>query len=520
MPTIADEFAKEQKEIAVSQFFEKNKHLLGFDNPTKALLMIVKEGVDNSLDACEEADILPDIEVKVKNLRDDVFKISIKDNGPGITKKQLPRIFGKLLYGSKFHRLMQSRGQQGIGISAAVLYSQLTTGEPAKVWSRTDKNDKAHYLELHIDSLKNEPEIIKEEVVEKDIFKKETGTKIELIVTGRYRKAQGIEEYLKLTSISNPFARIVFTDPYGEKTTFQRSVPKLPKRPKQIKPHPYGVEFGILLRMLKTTKSRTLSSFLRNEFSSIGASVAKEICKTAKVKEDVNPLNLERSDVEKILRAMQSVKVQRPPLDCLSPIGKDEFRKSLEKEYPDAEIITTITRDPAVYRGNPFQIEVGIVYGAGKKDNTVDVFRFANRVPLLYQAGAGAIVESVKGTSWKRYGLQQSGNNIPIGPAIIIVHMASSWVPFISESKEAIATYPNIIKEMKLAVQTCARDLKIYLNKKQKSKRESQRLHIFEDYFPIIQETVSELAEEKVDLSPILKKVVKTEKIMNGENNE
>ena len=126
-----------QKEISVSEFFEKNKHLLGFDNPVKALLMAIKEAVDNSLDACQEADILPDIEIKVKDLGDDKFRIMIKDNGPGIVKEQLPNIFGKLLYGSKFHSRKQSRGQQGIGISAVVLYSQLTVGKAAKIWSKT-----------------------------------------------------------------------------------------------------------------------------------------------------------------------------------------------------------------------------------------------------------------------------------------------------------------------------------------------------------------------------------------------
>src|SRR3989304_249983 len=159
----AEEFAKEQKEISVSEFFEKNKHLLGFDNPTKALLMAGKEAVDNSLDACEEAGILPEITVKIKTIGEDKYRVTIQDNGPGVVKEQIPKIFGKLLYGSKFFRMLQSRGQQGIGIKAVLLYSQLTTGTPTKIWSRTDEKEKIHYYELFINTQKNEPEIVKEQ---------------------------------------------------------------------------------------------------------------------------------------------------------------------------------------------------------------------------------------------------------------------------------------------------------------------------------------------------------------------
>ncbi len=510
----AEYFAKQQKEISVSEFFEKNKHLLGFDNPTKALLMIVKEGVDNSLDACEEAGILPNIEVKLKNIKNNIFRVSVKDNGPGIVKNQIPKIFGKLLYGSKFHRLRQSRGQQGIGISAAVLYAQLTTGNPIKIWSRTSKKSKVHYFELFIDSTKNEPEVVKEESIEIKKFPAGHGTLIELDVSGRYRKSQGVKEYLKETAIANPFAKIVFHAPDGEKMVFSRSVDRLPKQPKEINPHPHGIELGILIRMLKNTKAKTVASFLKNEFSSVGTKSANEICKLAKIKKTLSPKKFTRADVENLLRGMQQVNVQRPPLDCLSPIGSKELKKSLEKHYPDAETIVTLTREPSVYRGNPFQIEVGIVYGVGKKESQIKIMRFANRVPLLYQAGAGAVVEAVKNIGWKRYGLQQSGNNLPTGPMVLVVHMASSWVPFISESKEAISTYPDIIKEIKLAVQTCARDLKIFINKKQKAKREEKRLHIFENYFPLILESASQLAEEepndlKAPMELLLKKIGK-----------
>jgi len=156
----AKSMAANQRDISVSEFFAKNRHLLGFDNPRKALLTTVKEAVDNSLDACEEAGILPEIWVHIQSTADQRYKVGIQDNGPGIVKKQIPLIFGKLLYGSKFHRMRQSRGQQGIGISAAGMYGVLTTGKPIKILSKISKRESAHYYEIKIDTKVNHPIIL------------------------------------------------------------------------------------------------------------------------------------------------------------------------------------------------------------------------------------------------------------------------------------------------------------------------------------------------------------------------
>jgi len=507
----AEYFAKQQREISISEFFEKNRHLLGFDNPTKALLIATKEAVDNSLDATMEARILPEIKVKIKQVND-FYRIIVEDNGPGIVKKQIPNIFGKLLYGSKFHRLRQSIGQQGIGISAVVLYSQLTTGNPVKVYSKIENKDKTHVFHIRINTAKNEPEIVYEEdISEGKLAIKEHGVRVEMDILGRYRRSRGVDDYLTQVSIANPFAKIIYHAPDGRKITFSRAVDRLPKEPKEIKPHPYGVELGILLRMLGSTKSKTLSAFLQNEFSSIGSKTAKKVLKIARLKENENPRNLERRDAEKLLKTMQKTKIQRPPLDVLSPIGKEELEKGLRKKYPDAEFIFTETRSPNVYRGIPFQVEAGIVYGGDlPKDKQVEVIRFANRIPLLFQASAGAIYEAITSMNWRRYGLQQSAKSLPVGPCVIVAHLCSAWVPFISESKEAIAPYPEIVKEIKLGLQDCARSLLMHIRRKQRKQQETKRLHIFEDYLPLIAESAADLAEtEKPKIDKILKKVVR-----------
>ncbi|MDD5650765.1 MAG: DNA topoisomerase VI subunit B, partial [Candidatus Nanoarchaeia archaeon] len=401
--TKAHELGSKQKEISISEFFTKNRHLLGFDNPTRALLMAVKEAVDNSLDACDEASILPEIIIEIKKLSEERFKVIIEDNGPGILKANLPNVFGKLLYGSKFHRLRQSRGQQGIGISAVVLYSQLTTGKAIKITSRISDKRPAQYYELQIDTSKNEPKILLEKEIE---WKKITGTKIEIEMEGRYLKGkQGVDEYIKEVAIVNPHAEIIYTNPDNEKVKYTRATNDLPKLAQEIKPHPYGLEMGTLISMLSLTKARSLQGFFVSDFSRVGSTTAEEICKTAKVSPDISPKEVTRDQAELLLKAIKDTKISAPSSECLSPIGSELLEKSLRKEF-NADYFVTVTRTPEVYRGFPFIIEAAIAYGGDlPKDENVKLLRFANRVPLLYQQGACAVTESFTDTSWKPYGL-------------------------------------------------------------------------------------------------------------------
>src|SRR3989339_190695 len=492
---IAYELAKKQKEISVAEFFTKNRHLLGFDNRRKALLMAVKEAVDNSLDACEESRVLPEISVEIIEMAEFKYKIIIEDNGPGIVKKQIANIFAKLLYGSKFHTLKQERGQQGIGISAAVLYAQLTTGKPAKITSRVSKKEPAFYYELNIDTQSNKPVIAKEETVE---WAKEHGTKVELDLEAEYLKgSQSVDEYLKQTAVINPHVTIIYTNPKSEQIIYARATDKLPDEPKEIKPHPYGVELGMLMDKLRWTESRTLQSFLTSEFSRVGPGTAKEICDHAAVLPSTKPSQVSRDMAEKLIQGIQKTKIIAPPTDCLSPIGGELLQKGLRKEIK-AEFYCSTSRPPAVYRGNPFVIEAGIAYGGEiPKEEKANILRFANRVPLLYPEGACAKTNSIMETNWKAYGMQQSGDSIPFGPVVIVVHMSSVWVPFTSESKEAIAHYAEIIKEIKLALQECGRQLGSYVRKKTRISQQIERANMFEKYIPEVADSLSVLSGEK-----------------------
>jgi DNA topoisomerase-6 subunit B len=515
----AEDLAKNQREISVAEFFEKNRHLLGFDNKRKALLTAIKEAVDNSLDACEEAGILPELNVEIITMpsakegeESEKFRVIVEDNGPGIVKAQIPKIFAKLLYGSKFHMMKQARGQQGIGISAAALYGQLTTGKPIKIISKTAPEKPANYMELHINTSTNKPEIVKEEEKE---WKKDHGTKLEIELEGSYQKGgQSVDEYIIETAIVNPHVTIIYTNPKAEQRIFPRAINELPPEPKAIKPHPYGIEIGMLIKMLRNTQMRTLQQFFSEEFSRVSSPVAKEICEKAMIIPSTKPIDVDRVHAEKLMEAIKQVKIISPPTNCLSPIGDELLEKGLKKEI-NAEFYCSVSRPPAVYRGNPFIIEAAIAYGGQlKADEQMKVMRFANRVPLLYQQSACAIFKSIVQTNWKPYGLSQSQNSLPVGPVAIVVHMASVWVPFTSEAKEALAHYPEIVKEIKLALQECGRKLQTYVHKKHRVQNQLERANIFARYIPEIADSLHRLTgEDKDKITKKLQEMIKKDEI-------
>lgn len=520
----AESMAARQREIAVSEFFLKNRHLLGFDSPRRALLTAVKEAVDNSLDACEEAGIVPEISVELEQLADSRFRVTVTDNGPGIIKNQIPKIFAKLLYGSKFHRLRMSRGQQGIGISAAGMYGQLTTGSATRILSKIKSAKVAHRLAVQIDTKANKPVILSDEetdwrptfqavdengapVGEPVVYAH--GTSVSIDMEAHYQRGkQSVDEFIKQCAIVNPHLTLHYRvalkpkqeTPAGESAstpavfaqTFVRASRETPKIPNEIMPHPHGVELGLLMQMLKDTECRTLRSALASDFSRVSDQTALQICERAGLNPKANPARVAHQEAEALYKAIQETKLMRPPTDCLSPIGESQIVAGLQKEI-QADFYTAVTREPEVYRGNPFQIEVGLAYARPEETKAADdigqeepirLLRFANRVPLLYQPGACAITKAVIGVNWKAYGLNQPKGALPLGPLVVMVHMASVWVPFTSESKDAIASYEEILAEMTLALQECGRRLSVFLNKRRRDLEAARKRSYIELYIP------------------------------------
>jgi DNA topoisomerase-6 subunit B len=507
----AERMAKSQREISVSEFFTKNRHLLGFDSPRKALLTGVKEAVDNSLDACEEAGILPELLIEIRPMpkEEKRYTMIVEDNGPGIVKTQIPNIFGKLLYGSKFHRLRQSRGQQGIGISAAGMYGQLTTGNAVRVISRTGPRKPAHRFEIRMNTKTNRPDTVDTEIE----WDKKHGTRVEIDMEAEFRRGvRSVDEYLKQTAVSNPHVRIVYKSPGVEDVVYERGTNELPDEAIEIKPHPHGVELGALIKMLGDSKERSLSSFLQKEFSRVGPGIAKQICDKAGLSTRAYLVRIKQSEADKLHKAIAETRIMAPPTNCIAPIGEELLLAGLRKEVK-ADFYVSTTRPPAVYRGNPFRVEAALAYGRegdtmqvteggkivsrkraasgetellGHGDEPIRVVRFANRVPLQYQQSACAVSKGVMSVNWKGYGLTQPKGSLPYGPMVLIVHIASVWVPFTSESKEAIASYPEILKEIKLAVQECGRKLGTHIRKGKRIAKEHQKRSYIEKYLPHI----------------------------------
>jgi len=676
---IADELAEGQREISIAEFFEKNKHMLGFDSGARGLVTAVKEAVDNALDACEEAEIRPDIYVEIREVGD-YYRLIVEDNGPGITKEQLPKVFGKLLYGSRFHAREQSRGQQGIGISAAVLYSQLTSGKPAKITSRPKGQSDAQYFELIIDTDTNEPEIRAERTTSWD---RSHGTRIEVEMEANMRARQQLHDYIKHTAVVNPHARLELREPgLEEPLKFERGTDQLPAETKEIRPHPHGVELGTLIKMLEATESYSVSGFLQEEFTRVGTKTAAKVLDnfrdrhfgrelgwsadadaveaaiseavsnkgadatdffatevastlggrertshhelvgivdevadaaedehgtrfgatvrdnavgaawatmtaydeeadedeltddlyglvdeaTSTRKDDavvagmaerlarrfaagdervrlprddllrlvdeaaddteefddatfgdtarenvvealwsrmvtvpddvpkVRETAADRDTASELLEAMRETDILAPPTDCLAPITSELVEAGLRKEF-DADFYAAATRDAEVHGGDPFIVEAGIAYGGELEDGgQVDLLRFANRVPLVYQRGACATTDVIKGIGWRNYGLDQpGGSGMPNGPAVIMIHVASTNVPFTSESKDALANIPAIEDEIELAVREAARELKSFLNKRRSMQKRREKQDVLGRILPEMADKVSEV---------------------------
>ena len=521
---IADKMAKNQKQIAISEFFEKNKHFLGFDSLQRSIITAVKEAVDNSLDACEEARILPDIKVKITKVdsKKDIIELQTEDNGPGIPQKSIEKVFGQLLFGSRFHAIRQSRGQQGIGITGVVMYSQLTTGKPTHVLSKVENDPTAVSVSIGLDTRKNkavksdQTRIIWEN---DDLTLKKHGLRVTTRMKGKYQRGrQSVYQYLRMTSIVNPHAEITFTDPDGETYHWPRVTERLPSKVDAIKPHPHGIELGQLQRMCRESTDSRLTVFLRQNFSGVSMRAAKELCEASELEVSTKPKSMKPDDVRALLEAFQGerkikgkpIKLLSPPTNCLSPIEEMLIKKGLSKTI-DSKFVSTMTRAPTVSHGNPFQVEVGLIFGEDMAaDKHVEVLRFANRVPLMYQQGGCLLTKAIESVDWRQYGLDQAGGKgVPKGPAAILVHLASTNVQFTSEAKEALSDNEFVFEETRKAMLEMGRGLRKHLEKKKKMAKTREKFELINDILPAIAEKSATILERPVpDLAGSITKIM------------
>ncbi|MFH1520438.1 MAG: DNA topoisomerase VI subunit B [Candidatus Micrarchaeota archaeon] len=492
---VDDDTFKQFKEHSVAEFFKKNRQMLGFSGKVRSMTMIVHEFVTNSLDACEEAGIIPEIFVQVEEIEKEKehYKLTIKDNGPGIPKTHLGKALGQMLAGTKFHRYLQQRGQQGIGAAACTMFSYITTGQPTIAIS-CHKNVKLT-AKVSIDYKKNKPEIEQLEEVPTE----ESGlTVISEFKEVKYEKSNyGVYEYLRRTALANPHCTITLIEPNTEKTVFPRSVIQNPPKPFEIKPHPLGISPHDLLEFAKHNKeNRRLSSFLQETFTRMSAGKVEEL-RSLLPTIDFNrsPDKLTWEDAESIVKTFKQVKWIAPTTDSLVPIGKEQIELSFRNIFnPDVLVVTE--RSPKVYRGGiPFMVEVGIAYGggvaaAGKKG---EVMRFANRVPLLFDSSGCAISETIKTMDWKRYDVKKFDEE----PIAVLVNLVSVYVPYTSAGKQAISNEEDVMDEIKFAIMEASRGVQKYLSGKRRAHEIANKKKVVKRYVQQLSSDLSSLSGEK-----------------------
>ncbi|ACJ16252.1 type II DNA topoisomerase VI, subunit B [Thermococcus onnurineus NA1] len=529
----ASQLFKEFKIQSVSEFFRRNAAMLGYTGKIRSLTTVVHEAVTNSLDACEEAGILPYVRVEIEELGREHYKVIVEDNGPGIPEKFITHVFGKMLAGTKAHRNIQSRGQQGIGISGAVMFAQITSGKATRVITSTGGDIIEAWVKIDVD--KNEGKIVKKERHPNP--KGWRGTRIELEVKNvRYvRSKQGVYWYLKLTAIANPHAHIELIEPDGKLIVFPRSSEEVPKPPVEMKPHPKGVLTDDVYRMAKKTRRNTVRRFLIGEFSRISDKKVDELIKyiaalrliktekdkavqdqlyerlmngevdkvlrsfkgyTKVVKQvaklmEKPPEKLSWHEAEEIVEAFKYMKFLAPPTHGLRPIGEENIEKGL-KGILKPEFVTAVTRPPKVYSGGiPFQVEVGLAYG-GEISSGFDLLRYANRVPLLFDAGSCVTTLAARSIDWKRYKV----DDLERAPVVLMINVISVHVPYTGTGKQSIANVDEIHNEIRLAIMDAARRLQTYLSGKHRRLYQVKRKKTFEKYVPEIAKALSILTGE------------------------
>ncbi len=502
----ADEIFKEFKEHSIAEFFKKNRQMLGYSGMVRSLVTVVHEYVTNSFDATEEAHILPDIEVEITQIGDSKYKVKVSDNGPGIPKKFIGKALATILAGTKFHRYVQQRGQQGIGAAGCTLFSQITTGKPILAQSGTGKESYA--CELSIDTMKNIP-IVKNLV---DVDQKFKG----LSIVGEFADVKyensdhGVYEYLKRTALSNPHSQIKFKDPEGKEYVFMRSVKEMPQKSRPIQPHPLGLSVNDILEFAHSSQSRKISSFLVETFArttSNKVSELKEIAKT--VDFDKSPKELNWTEAEELIKAIRAIRWIAPDASSIIPIGESRIKLAL-KNILNPEFMNVVERKPCVFRGGvPFVVEAAVAYGgnSGKKEEngySGTILRFANRVPLLFDASSCAISKSINEIDWKRYNIDMETQ-----PVSIFVNVSSVYIPYSGVGKEAISQETEIIDEIKLAVMEAARGVQRYVRGKEQVAFNANRYKAIARYVKQLSSDIGDLTgSDKRGIETKLDKII------------
>ena len=480
-------------EISPSEFFYRNRDLAGFTNPARALYMAVRELVENSMDAAELMGIPPDVYVRIlpespnPEIQDPKpYRLTVVDNGPGVAPQHVPSAFGKVFYGSKYV-LRQSRGMFGLGGTMAILYGQITTNRPVTITTSPDGKRK-YGFQMMIDIGENRPVVLKR-------FNSDangtTGTRVDLYLEGDYLRASlKIADYFKQTAVVASYANITFVDPLGQVTYYERVTNSMPPPPKETLPHPYGIDVEAFKRIIKVSDEHSMLTFMVTHFHRVGEKIATKFLEFAGISPRLPPKRLNNNQIVALVDALQRFPdFLAPDAACLSPVGEEILLAGINKEL-HPEFSTVVTRPPSSYSGFPFLVEVGVAYGGKALQPGVKLFRFANRIPLLYDESSDVSFEVLNELDWRRYHIP------PEAPVGVITHICSTKIPYKTVGKEYIADRPEIEREIRNAVREAMRRLGLFMSKKGSMEAVQRKMNIYGKYLPLIAKFSTELAGE------------------------
>jgi DNA topoisomerase-6 subunit B len=488
---VETQVAQTFEEISASDFFYRNRDIAGFTNPSRAIFAAIRELVENSLDAAESLRVPPDIYVRLSfegeaSKETQIYKLRVEDNGIGVPPRHIPSAFGQVLFGSKY-KLKQQRGTFGLGGKMAILYGQITTHQPACIISSTGTT-KIYMYKLMIDIQRNRPIIMDRKIfLNKEQWR---GTIVEFSLEGDYLRAMTkILDYFKQTAMVNPYANLTFVDPKGRLYKFTRVTTEMPEPPRETLPHPYGVDVELLQRLIQVTPHNNMLEFLKKHFHRVGEITAQKFLEFAGISPSKNPKKLSHEEIVRLMHMLKRFREFLPPdASCLSPLGEELLKAGIMKELKP-EFVAVHQRKPATYAGHPFIVEVGIAYGGEvpKKEGFV-IYRFANRIPLLYDEASDVSVKVINSMNWRRYKVT------PDMPIAIVVHICSTKVPYKTVGKEFIADRPEVRREIANGLREVARQIQHFLTRKEHVDRERKKLGFFSKYLPKIAQFSTQLA--------------------------
>jgi DNA topoisomerase-6 subunit B len=485
---------------STAEYFSKNLQQVGFSSPTKAVLTTVKEAMDNSLDACEDHGILPDINISIEKLgagtmkNTDRLRIVVDDNGPGIHEEDISKVFGEYLASSKFGRGRCSRGQQGIGISAATTWALQTTATPVRVITKTKDQRKAITCSIEVD-LKNNKGITRDrQAID---WNRTNGTSVEFIMEGRVQLngEAGLLSYLRGNVLVNPHMTLNYTLPEVGTATYQRVTNDVPHVPEAIEPHPHTMKLGEFLSHARLFGRTKLLTWLKTGFSRMGDKVITDMFKAQSLPQSLLDKGMETiSDehLKSVYAAVQATQLMAPSTQSVVSIGEDAMSLSVER-LGEIDFFAVATRRPTICDFKPIQVEVAIarIHGSGiDGDEPVQVLRFANRVPLQFDKASCAIVKAITTVNWRSYGLRQPKDALPTGPYILAVSIVSPFIKFKNASKETIDASDELVEEIRRALMQAGQRLSRHLSRETKAADLEEKIQHIEKFGPVLVDTL------------------------------